>query len=658
MKYIGNKFTEVNLKARMHFKHPEILYFLFLLIVPILVHLFQLRRFKKEYFTNVRLLKQLSIQTRKSSKIKKWLLLGCRILLLTCLILAFAQPFFDTNVRTNNSNGTYIILDNSFSMQAKGKKGELLKRAIQDLLEQTPENTQFSLLTNSEEYWDTDIKSIQNTLQNLKYSAIPFQLDAILARLKSHQSAFKKNIIIVTDAVGLDSKPLKNSDKSDSHYFIIPKAEQKNNVSIDSVFIHQTLDDFYEITVSLSHFGTNNKPTPIALYNNNKLIAKTITPIDNKNKSINFTIPKQAFHGYVSIVDNGLPYDNTFYFSIPKTKKINVISIGEPEKSNFLSRIYTSDEFNFNNFTINSLDYNSIDKQDAIVLNELDEIPQALQTTLKSFATKGGNLIVIPSAKTVIPDMNSFLMNFGNIQFKSLNSTEKLITKIHFNHPIFEGVFENKITNFQYPKTKVSFLISSSNPAVISYEDQSTFLSSIPTNVANIAVFAAPINSTNSNFQQSPLIVPTFYKMAQNNQNQGINSQIIGNSKPYLIEASLSKDAVLTIKGVEEQFIPLQQILDNKVRMIFNDYPKQDGNYTIFNKKEPIGNISFNYKRSESDLSNVNESAISDYKITESIASVFDSLQTNQTDNQIWKWFLIFALLFLLSEMAIIRFVK
>lgn len=658
MKYIGNKFTDVNLKARMHFKHPEILYFLFLLIVPILVHLFQLRRFKKEYFTNVRLLKQLSIQTRKSSKIKKWLLLGCRMLLITCLILAFAQPFFDTNSSTNNSNGTYIILDNSFSMQAKGKKGELLKRAIQDLLEQTPENIPFSLLTNSEEYWDTDIKSIKSNLQNLKYSATPFQLGTIITRLKSHQSAFKKNIIIITDAVELDSKPLKNSDKNDTHYFIIPKAEQKNNVSIDSVFIHQTLDDFYEITVSLSRFGTNNKPIPIALYNNNKLIAKTITPIDNKNKSINFTIPKQAFHGYVSIIDNGLPYDNTFYFSIPKTKKINIISIGEPEKSNFLFRIYTSDEFNFNNFSISSLDYNSVDKQDAIVLNELDEIPQALQTTLKSFVAKGGNLIVIPSAKTVIPDMNSFLMNFGNIQFKSLNSTEKLITKIHFNHPLFNGVFENKITNFQYPKTKMSFLIYSSNPDVLSYEDQSTFLSSIPTNVAKVAVFAAPINSTNSNFQQSPLIVPTFYKMAQNNQNQGVNSQIIGNSKPYLIDASLSKDAVLTVKGVEEQFIPLQQILDNKVQMVFNDYPKQDGNYTIFNKKEPIGNVSFNYKRSESDLSNVNESAISDYKITESIASVFDSLQTNQTDNQIWKWFLIFALLFLLSEMAIIRFVK
>jgi hypothetical protein len=108
----------------MQFKHPEILYFLFLLIIPILVHLFQLRRFKKEYFTNVQFLKELSIQTRKSSKLKKWLLLCTRLLLLTFLILAFAQPFFTAKESKKATNEMYIILDNSFSMQAKGKKGE------------------------------------------------------------------------------------------------------------------------------------------------------------------------------------------------------------------------------------------------------------------------------------------------------------------------------------------------------------------------------------------------------------------------------------------------------------------------------------------------------------------------------------------------------
>ena len=88
----------------MQFKHPEILYFLFVLVIPILVHLFQLRRFKKEYFTNVQFLKELSIQTRKSSKIKKWLLLITRLLLLTALIIAFSQPFFKAKDSKNISN--------------------------------------------------------------------------------------------------------------------------------------------------------------------------------------------------------------------------------------------------------------------------------------------------------------------------------------------------------------------------------------------------------------------------------------------------------------------------------------------------------------------------------------------------------------------------
>jgi hypothetical protein len=41
----------------MQFKYPEILWGLLLLLIPILIHLFQLRRFKKTLFTNVKFLK-------------------------------------------------------------------------------------------------------------------------------------------------------------------------------------------------------------------------------------------------------------------------------------------------------------------------------------------------------------------------------------------------------------------------------------------------------------------------------------------------------------------------------------------------------------------------------------------------------------------------
>ena len=642
----------------MQFKHPEILYFLFILLIPILVHLFQLRRFKKEYFTNVQFLKELSIQTRKSSKIKKWLLLATRLLLLAFLILAFAQPFFKSKDSKNANNEMYIVLDNSFSMQAKGQKGELLKRAVQELLEETPENMQFSLITNNETFWNSDIKSLQKDLQNLKYSATPFVLDNLMAKIKARKSVFNKDIVVITDAVGLEEKQTKSINKKNNTYFIIPKAEQKNNVSIDSVYITQNLENFYEIGVKLSDFGDDSKNIPIALYNNNKLVAKTLVNFEEKIKTINFTIPKADFHGYVNIQDKGLDYDNSLYFSISKPEKTNVFGIGETAKSGFLSRIYTNDEFNFNNFEINSLDYNSIEKQDAIILNELKEIPQALQTTLKAFVEKGGSLIFIPSQECSPSNMNVFLANFGSVQYLNTLNSEKLITKINFSHPIFASVFEKKIDNFQYPNTRNSFVMKSNSGSILSYEDQSPFLVSMQNTLSSLYVFSAAINKTNSNFQNSPLIVPVFYKMAQNSQKSGINALTIGKEKPFLIDALLGKDEIVEIKNNDEKFVPTQQILNSKVKMTFNDNPEIAGNFGAFSKNKLLKNISFNYARTESNLDLANKNAVSDFKIIDSIGIVFDKIHTDRTDNNVWKIFLILTLLFLAFEMLIQKFVK
>ena len=642
----------------MNFKHPEVLYFLFLLVIPILVHLFQLRRFKKEYFTNVQFLKELSIQTRKSSTIKKWLLLLTRLLLLTFLILAFAQPFFAAKESKKNTNEMYIILDNSYSMQAKGKKGELLKRAVQDLLEHTPEAQNFSLITNSDSYWNTDIKAIQKDLQDLKYSASPFRLDNLIAKVNARKSAFNKDIIVITDAVGLETNQTKSFRKEDNVYFIIPEAEQKNNIAIDSVYIQQTLDSFYEIGIKLSANGDDFNDIPIALYNKNKLVAKTLIKFETNTKTINFTIPKEDFHGYVSVVDKGLAYDNTYYFSISKPSLTNIFSIGDADKSKYLARIYTNDEFNYNNFPIANLDYNLLEKQDAIVLNEIKDVPQALQTTLKSFVTKGGNLIIIPAQESNVSNLNTFMANFGPLQFKTASQSDKKVTKINFNHPLFSSVFEKRIDNFQYPSTKTAFGLKSATPSILSYDDQSPFLTSLPNDLSSVYVFAAPINKTNSNFQNSPLIVPTFYKMAQSIRKTGVNALIIGEDQPFVVDALLSKDEILTVKNNAESFIPVQQLLNTKVKMTFNESPSEAGNFSIFNGANMVKNISFNYNRTESNLALANPDAANKFKEIDDIETVFNTIQTDRTDTQIWKWFVILALLFLALEVLIQKFVK
>jgi hypothetical protein len=641
----------------MQFKHPEILYFLFLLAIPILVHLFQLRRFQKQYFTNVRFLRELSMQTRKSSTIKKWLLLATRLLLLACLIIAFAQPFFKASDDNNKGNQMVILLDNSFSMQAKGSRGELLKRSIQDLLENTPETQQFSLITNSGAFWDTDIKSIQKELQNLPYSDVPFRPDFLMTKAQAKNPNTGKDVVIITDAVNLDSKDLTKFGTGPV-YAITPQAENTANVYVDSVYISQSMDNFYEIKVEMQAYGDVNNDIPVALYNGKNLVAKTLVKFDTPKKSSVFTIPKKDFHGFVEVTDNSLQYDNTFYFSVSKPQKANVIAIGDATANAFLARIYTEDEFNFTSTPLSSLDYNSLQKMDAIILNELPNIPQALITTLKDFYAKGGNVAIIPAEGASLQNLNSLLATFGSISYKPWVKAEKQITKIANSHPLYSQVFERKVDNFQYPSVKASYALSGNVLPVLSYADQSPFMASVTNHLGNAYIFTAPINKANTNFQNSPLVVLTFYGMAQNSGKTGISAITIGKNESLLLDAALSKDEVLTVKNDGADFIPMQQLLNNKVKVSFGDYPDKAGNYSIFKGADNLKNISFNHARTESNLGLQNKAVLDKFTSADSVATVYNEITSARTASEMWKWFIIGSLIFLIFELLIQKFVK
>ncbi|GGB67364.1 membrane protein [Flavobacterium suaedae] len=600
----------------------------------------------------------MSLQTRKSSVIKKWLLLFTRLLLLTAIIIAFAQPYFKAEDSESAANEMVILLDNSFSMQAKGSKGELLKRAIQDILENTPDDKQFSLITNTTVFWDTDVKSVQKELQSLEYSDVAFRPDFLLTKAQAKKPNTTKDIITITDAVNMDSKYLNDLNADASTYFIVPEAENKNNITIDSVYIAQALDNFYEIKVTMQAYGTVEEETPIALYNGNKLQAKTVVNFTEPKQEATFTIPKADFNGYVSVTDNNLAYDNKYYFSITEPEKQNVIAIGETAKNNFLSRIYTTEEYNFTATELSTLDYNILEKQDAVILNELTEIPQSLITTLKSYYDSGLNIVILPNAKSSAQNLNQLLSAFSSTTYSAVKSTEKQVTKIAFSHPLYRTVFEKQISNFQYPKVSAGFTLRGNALPVLTYDDGSLFLASVTNGVGNVYVFAAPVNTDNSNFQNSPLIVPTFINMAQNSNTTGVSAITIGKSESIFIDALLSKDEVVTVRSENSDFIPMQQVLNNKVKLSFGNYPEKAGNYTIYKDNEPLKNISFNYSRNESNLNLQNKAILKEYNIANSVEEVYTDMQSKRTADELWKWFVIATLIFLLLELFIQKFVK
>ena len=138
----------------MRFVHPEILWALTALAVPVLIHLFNFRRYKKIAFSNVSFLKEVKSETTKSSKIRHLIILTCRLLAFAALIFAFAQPFFPTDVseKMNGTRAVSVYVDNSLSMQGQAEGVSFLESSKQKasaLVSSFSSNDRFQIISNN-----------------------------------------------------------------------------------------------------------------------------------------------------------------------------------------------------------------------------------------------------------------------------------------------------------------------------------------------------------------------------------------------------------------------------------------------------------------------------------------------------------------------------
>lgn len=641
----------------MQFKNPEILYALLLLLIPILIHLFQLRRFKKVAFTNVQLLKNISIQTRKSSQLKKWLTLLTRMLLLACIIIAFAQPFLSNLNSLNTKSETVIYLDNSFSMQAKGVNGTLLNTAIQELLENVGENENISLFTNNSDFKNTSIKAIRNDLIELTYSSNQLDYDAVIlkgTKAFSHEKGSTKNFLIISDFQQNNSALNLVNDSQLNYRLVQLKPVKPSNTSIDSLYISKSNAETLELTVLLSNQGLPIDNMPVALLENGQLIAKTAISINKSTETI-FTIPSnKAFNGKITIDDPHLNYDNSFYFSLNNSDRIKVLAINEADAT-FLERLYSPDEFDLTLIDFEQLNYSSITDQNLIILNQLKSVPNSLTTSLTSFSDNGGSILIIPSDDANLNAYNQLFSNLSLSTFNSLNSVEKRITNINFSHPLLNNVFDKKVDNFQYPKVNANYKFGSAGgTAILSYEDNTPFL--IQSNASY--TFSAALDETNSNFKNSPLIVPVLYNIGKQGLKLPRLYYTIGKTNTIDINISLNQDAILKLKQDESTLIPQQKTYNGKVRITTDEYPRNAGFYNVTNKREVIKRLSFNYNRSESFLDYMDLSTIKNSAKSSSVASAIADIKSMTNVDALWKWFVIFAIAFLIIEMLILKSLK
>lgn len=647
----------------MQFKNPEILYFLWLLIIPILVHLFQLQKFVKVPFTNVAFLQKIIQDSRKSSRLKKWLILATRMLLLSAILFTFSQPFFSDEKNTK-SEKIILYIDNSLSTQAKGEKGFLLQNAAKEIIENAPQSTTYSLLTNDEFYDDISFYELKKLVLELDYSSKKPSINSVLLKidaLSKKQTNTLNETILISDFQNIYNNEFTNVTSS---IFVIKLSEsQKNNISIDSVFTSNSLDET-TLHVVVKNQGASKKNVPIALYNEKELSSKQSFSIEeNATKTILFSIQKKKeFKGKINITfSDTFSFDNSFYFILKNDRKIDVLTIGN--ETDFMSKIYTKDEFNFTQNTPENINYNLLPKQDILILYELENISEISSKSVQDFISKNGSVVVVPNANSDIKSYNQFLQKFSSTTFSSKKIDSLKITNIVESHLFFKNVFSKKIDNFQYPTVNHFYEINSKNDSkMVTFENNSSFLSQINIPSGALYVFTSAIDKKNSSFQNSPLIVPIFYNFGKFSFLQSQLHYYLDEENKIDVDIQLQKDEILEISNATSTFIPIQQTFQNKVTLTTNQNPTEAGFYTIKKKDEIIKTIAFNNPKEESLLQFLDvaqlEKTNPNITFSDTVSSVFKNIKKKNEVQSLWKWFLALAIVSLFLEILILKFYK
>ncbi len=559
----------------MQFKHPEILYFLLALLIPILIHLFQLQRFVKVPFTNVAFLKTLELQSRRSSRLKKWLTLLMRLLALAALIIAFAQPFSATS-DTAKPWETIVVLDNSISMQAEEEGAELLRKSVQDLLENLPDKGTFSLFTQNEVFENLDKERFKEVVKSVDYIGYNQSISQLMLRIQSYMKrtpSVQYAVLWLTDLQKTDDRDVLTLPE-DMNLTLVPVSgllagDDFFNLSIDTVGVKQRDNHALTLEVNIKNTGQRLENVGLSAFQGDILLGKTFADCSSDNTLVNFNLNLTEIPETLRLeldVEDYYHFDNEYFIALGQTEKVKVLDVSSHRT--FVQRILTDENFDYNRVTPAMFPYDRLQDYTVILLNEIEGLSREFIQTIKKFVETGGSVVYIPSPKASPYEVNPLLNALQVGEVTALEKDSLLVTKIHYEHELFRGVFERQVNNFQYPLVKSYLTIPSSRALpILSYQNGQVFLVDKPYGQGHFYAFFSALNHSNSNFTQAPLVVPVFYKMAAMSNSAQALSYRLGQRHEVVLPVEVAKEKVLTLGQNDFSVIPLQIIKPKEITL-------------------------------------------------------------------------------------------
>ena len=679
----------------IRFLNPQFLFALSLISIPIIIHLFNLRRFKRVLFTNVKFLQELKEETTRLSKIKHLLVLASRILAITFLVLAFAQPIIPL---ANNSNSkaekvVSVYIDNSFSMDAITKEGSLLevakKKAREITLAFSP-STRFQILTDDFEAVHQRLLSRDEMLieiDRVKSSPLSKPFSEVILRQQealSQEPNKSKQYFYISDLqkTSIDFTNLK-ADSSQISIVGLP-LQATPNVYIDSCWFETPvlqINKPINLQVKLNNQGNkdlDNIPIRLLINGTQRAVASlSLKAGESAITIMSFSVAQSGWQNTeVQISDLPITFDDKYFLAFEVKEKVNIVNLeGNNNVGVYTDALFSRDSFfNFKPFDYTKVDYQELQTADIVLLSELPSFSSGLLDELNKFLNNGGNIVLFPDSGNDKSTYSSLLE--GNA-FTELNVGENKVEKIDLKHPLFSDVFDKSKRqdgNMDYPKVSKHFRLaggSSNRINLMTLEGGDPFLSEIKKARGSLYVFSVPLSPGFSNLSRHALVVPLLYRMALLSLNQMQFSFVLGEANQIeLDKIQMSADETFHLKNerLKTDLIPSHKVFPGGVFVNTNDIVREADVYSLENSGKLIASIAFNYNRKESAMnfytvdeikSKADESGMlnlttfkpENVDLTKTLSQLSDGIS-------LWKYCIVFVLLFLLIEILLLRFWK
>jgi hypothetical protein len=691
----------------MLFLNPAVLFGLLAASIPVLIHLLNVRKLKRIEFSTLAFLKELQKNKIRKIKLKQWLLLALRVLIILFLVMAFARPTIKgiaIGGTTSAAKTTAVfILDDTFSMSVVDANGSYLNQAksmILELLKELQEGDDAALVLvsdkNNREIKTTgnlaEFEKEVNSVQISYASGLLHNAIVKAAKILGESKNFNKEIYILSDfqsgrlyEAGTLSDLSELLNQNVRLYTFNYSAKEVFNLGIDRLKIdNQIFEKDKPVNFGVTVTNYSNRPvdnTVVSLYLNGERSTQASSTIGaGESRVISMqAVPKQF--GYIDVVaeieDDDILQDNKRFTNFYIPDKIPVIIFTDnPLDAKFINLALTAGDnqssIKITNKNISQLSSIDLNQYDAVLIIGFQNITGI--DRLNSYTKSGGCLFLMPGSASSLQEFQSLASRLSlpvaTGTFGKINSVDNAesFDKIEFNHPIFKDIFANRNKEkVESPDIYHSFKIATEGKGIniITLMDGSSFLSEYKIGSGKVLLMnTAPVLSW-SNLPLKGIFVPlmnkaVYYLAAKDNGNQ---EYLAGDEIEINLANNLSPQIKIDRPDKTDDFLNLDKNLQNNY--ISYDKTKIVGNYKVFSGSRIIDEIAVNTDPRESVTKYLSGTDFNDYLKKIDFKGKHIVIAKNENParvilqsrfgSELWKYFILIALLLAIVEMTIAR---